>query len=137
MEARASISPGIPKPNPLISYWQDPPAPIARHRSSLELPEKTDDVVIGSGITGAVAAHTLLSHDAAPSVLMPEARTACSGATGRNGGHTKHASYRSFIDNTRTHGEEEAARIARLEYRYMKAVHAFARQQHRVRQLGG
>ena len=58
---------------------------------------------------------------------MLEARTACSGATGRNGGHTKCASYRSFLDNMRALGEEEAAKIARFEYNCMKAVHALAR----------
>ncbi|KAL8838060.1 MAG: hypothetical protein Q9170_002296 [Blastenia crenularia] len=59
---------------------------------------------------------------------MLEARTACSGATGRNGGHTKAASYRAFLDNVRDQGEMEAAKIARFEYNCMKAVHAFARQ---------
>ena len=58
---------------------------------------------------------------------MLEARTSSSGATGRNGGHTKHASYRDFVDNCRSEGELEASKIARLEYDCMKAVHAFAR----------
>ncbi|KAI4233574.1 MAG: hypothetical protein L6R40_007025 [Gallowayella cf. fulva] len=62
------------------------------------------------------------------SVLMLEARTVCSGATGRNGGHTKAASYRAFLDNCRDQGEKEAVKIARFEYKCMKAVHAFARQ---------
>lgn len=59
---------------------------------------------------------------------MLEARTACSGATGRNGGHTKAASYRAFLDNVRDQGEEEAAKIVRFEYDSIKAVHAFARE---------
>lgn len=59
---------------------------------------------------------------------MLEARTACSGATGRNGGHTKCASYRAFMDNKRALGEDEAARIVRLEYNCMKSVHRFARE---------
>ncbi|KAI4127436.1 MAG: hypothetical protein LQ338_003206 [Usnochroma carphineum] len=58
---------------------------------------------------------------------MLEARTACSGATGRNGGHTKAASYRAFLDNVRDQGEDEAAKIARFEYNCIKAVHVFAR----------
>lgn len=60
---------------------------------------------------------------------MLEARTACSGATGRNGGHTKHASYRSFLDNARAYGNEEAAKIARFEHQTMKDVHACARKE--------
>ncbi|KAL8907272.1 MAG: hypothetical protein Q9207_001513 [Kuettlingeria erythrocarpa] len=59
---------------------------------------------------------------------MLEARTACSGATGRNGGHTKAASYRAVLDNLRDQGDEEAAKIVRFEYNSIKAIHAFARE---------
>ena len=128
MEQRASIPPGLPAPNPSVSQWQDPPAPISSHRTTPDLPKKVSFLIIGSGITGATLAHTLLTQPSPSSVLMIEARTTCSGATGRNGGHTKCASYRSFPDNMRTHGEDEAARIARFEYNCMKAVHAFARE---------
>lgn len=127
MERRASIPPGTPKPSPTASCWQDPPSAISSHRSTTDLPNKASIVVIGSGITGATIAYTLRSQSSPPSVLMLEARTACSGATGRNGGHTKCASYRSFMDNVRAHGEEEAAKIAKFEYNCMRAVHAFAK----------
>ncbi|MCJ1481284.1 hypothetical protein MMC06_001441 [Schaereria dolodes] len=127
MEQRASIPPGLPRSCPTISYWQDPPSFIATHRSSPLLPTAVDVVIVGSGIMGATLAHTLLSRSSPPKILMLEARTACSGATGRNGGHTKCASYRSFLDNMQCLGEEEAAKIVRLEYACMKAVHAFAR----------
>jgi glycine/D-amino acid oxidase-like deaminating enzyme len=43
------------------------------------------------------------------------------------GGHTKGASYRSFVENTKQLGVEEAAKIARLEYNNIKAVHTFSR----------
>ncbi|KAL8795215.1 MAG: hypothetical protein Q9195_002226 [Heterodermia aff. obscurata] len=130
MEERASIQPGLPRANPTVSYWQDPPASISNLRTSPVLPGDVDYVIVGSGITGTTIAHTILQEEHPPSVLMLEARTACSGATGRNGGHTKHASYRSFLDNLLALGEEEAARIATFEYRCMKAVHAFARDHH-------
>lgn len=42
------------------------------------------------------------------------------------GGHTKAASYRSFMDNARSLGVEEAFKIARFEFDCIKAVHAFA-----------
>ena len=130
MEERASIPPGLPRSNPTVSYWQDPPAAVSNQRTSPVLPEDVDFVIVGSGITGSAIAHTLLHGEHPPSVLMLEARTACSGATARNGGHTKHASYRAFLHNLDAHGEEEAARIARFEYRCMEAVHAFARDHH-------
>lgn len=45
------------------------------------------------------------------------------------GGHTKAASYRSFLDNVATLGTTEAAKIACLELANINAVHAFARDQ--------
>ncbi|KAI7477004.1 FAD dependent oxidoreductase [Hortaea werneckii] len=58
---------------------------------------------------------------------MLEARQACSGATGRNGGHTKAASYRSFLSHERELGLAEAVKIARTEYDNIIATHDLAR----------
>ena len=43
------------------------------------------------------------------------------------GGHTKAASYRSFVDNARSLGVVQAIQVARFEFDCIKAVHAFAR----------
>jgi glycine/D-amino acid oxidase-like deaminating enzyme len=42
------------------------------------------------------------------------------------GGHTKAASYRSFLDHEAEHGLEDAIKIARLEYANIKETHALA-----------
>lgn len=128
MDERAAIPPGLPRPNPTESYWQDPPASISTLRSTAVLPTAAAVIIIGSGITGACLAYNILQRPHAPSVLMLEARTAASGATSRNGGHTKHASYRSFLDILNLHGEDEAAKIVRFEYDCMVGLHAFARE---------
>ena len=128
MEERAAIPPGLPRPNPTVSYWQDPPSHLAKQRTTPELPDTIDVLIIGSGITGASLAYNILNVPHPPSVLMLEARTACSGATGRNGGHTKCASYREFLENMRDLGEREAAKIVRFQYNTMRSVHAFARE---------
>lgn len=128
MEERAAIVPVPPRSNPTTSYWQEPAHPLANHRTTSDVPESAATIIIGSGITGASIAYNLLAQGIQASVLMLEARTACSGATGRNGGHTKAASYRAFLDNVRDQGEEEAAKIVRFEYNSIKAVHAFARE---------
>ena len=128
MDERASIPPGLPKPSPTISYWQDPPADIASYRSSDALPKSASVVIIGSGITGSSLAFHLLSGSTKSDVVLIEARTASSSASGRNGGHTKCASYRSFLSNVDSLGVEEAVRIARFEFDTMRAVHAFARE---------
>ncbi|KAI9819847.1 MAG: hypothetical protein M1827_006416 [Pycnora praestabilis] len=131
MDERAAVPPGLPRANPTTSYWQNPPDLIANLRSTEQLSQDTDIIIIGSGITGSCVAFNILEQCPGSKIIMLEARQACSGATGRNGGHTKHASYRSFMHNSRTLGVQEAMKIARLEYDCMKAVHAFARK-HRI-----
>ncbi|KAI5209824.1 hypothetical protein AUEXF2481DRAFT_5806 [Aureobasidium subglaciale EXF-2481] len=127
MEDRAQIPVGPPRPNPTTAYWQEPADEIASLRSTEDLPNHIDYVIIGSGISGAAIAYNLLKKQPTSSILMLEARQACSGATGRNGGHTKAASYRSFLDHEAEHGLEEAIRIARLEYANIIETHALAR----------
>jgi hypothetical protein len=85
MDERAKIPVSLPHPNPTTSYWQDPPDAIANHRTTPDLPSSADTVIIGSGITGAAVAWNLLQSQNPGSILMLEARQACSGATGRNG----------------------------------------------------
>lgn len=58
---------------------------------------------------------------------MLEAREACSGATGRNGGHTKAASYRSFLQWEDKYGTAEAVKITRLQYEVTRETHELAR----------
>ena len=120
---------GLPLENPSASYWQQPPDNIADLRSTSELPQNADIVIIGSGISGSSIAYNLLEAKPHLKVVILEARQAASGASGRNGGHTKTATYRSFLENLQTVGEEEAIKISKLEYDCMAAVHAFAKSQ--------
>jgi hypothetical protein len=85
MEERANIPVSLPRANPTISYWQDPPDAIADLQSTSKLPEKVDTIIIGSGISGATIAFDLLQRNDSSNVVILEARQACSGATGRNG----------------------------------------------------
>jgi FAD dependent oxidoreductase len=85
MEDRGSIPPGLPRPKPTISYWQDPPDEIADLRSTVDLPNVADIVVIGSGISGSCISNMLLQALPGSKVVMLEARQAASGASGRNG----------------------------------------------------
>ncbi|KAK0616520.1 FAD dependent oxidoreductase [Immersiella caudata] len=129
MNERARIPVTLPVKTPTQSHWQDPPDPeIADLRTTPDLPTHADTVIIGSGITGAAIAWNLLQASSPGSIVMLEARQACSGATGRNGGHTKAASYRSFLHHAFHHGTPTAVQIARLELSNILAVHAFARE---------
>lgn len=62
--------------------------------------EKTDVVLIGSGITSCAVSRTLLHTTEPqcekPQILILEARTLCSGASGRNGGHMRDSPFVYF-----------------------------------------
>ncbi|EMC94022.1 hypothetical protein BAUCODRAFT_36493 [Baudoinia panamericana UAMH 10762] len=84
----------LPTPHSSHSFWHSEPSPLLLgHRSTRTLPRTADIVIIGSGITGTSAAHHILASTAPATnthtlnVVMLEAREACWGATGRNGGH--------------------------------------------------
>ncbi|KAK5191655.1 hypothetical protein LTR99_008619 [Exophiala xenobiotica] len=94
---------GLPSANPTKSFWQTSyPNPITHHRSTGALPSKASVVVIGTGISGTFATHELLANAADDlDVLVLEARTTCSAATGRNGGHLQpliHSESTAIID---------------------------------------
>ena len=89
---RLHSSPGLPVPNPSASYWMEPLSPIAERNAdpAISLPEHADVVIVGSGITGTSFARGLLehytckgSHGGPLKVIMLDARSVCSGATGR------------------------------------------------------
>ncbi|EQL02963.1 FAD dependent oxidoreductase [Ophiocordyceps sinensis CO18] len=76
----------LPTPNSTLSYWLlDPSRKLLGHRTTEGLPSTADVVIIGSGITGTFAARQLV--EGGRGVVMLDAREACWGATGRNGGH--------------------------------------------------
>lgn len=77
---------GLPVDNPSKSYWLTEQSEILLgHRTTKDLPQAADVVIVGSGITGTFAAHCLKEKAPNLNVVMLEAREACSGATGRVG----------------------------------------------------
>lgn len=131
---RASEAPGLPVPNPSPSYWlEDPPYPEIVHAASPELPSRADIVIIGSGITAAAVARSVLHESArragsgagtapAPRVVVLEARSLCSGATGRNGGHIKSSPHEVFAQLRKRFGPERAAAITRFQLSHVKVL---------------
>ncbi|KAI0506442.1 FAD dependent oxidoreductase [Xylaria bambusicola] len=105
---------GLPVDNPSKSYWLSEPSEILLgHRTTKDLPQAADVVIVGSGITGAFAAHCVKEKAPNLNVVMLEAREACSGATGRNGGHCQPAYY-----NCPPH----VAAFEHRTYSYLKAL---------------
>jgi hypothetical protein len=80
----------FPVANAVPSYWRKEVGSIDAHRSGTKLPAEADIVVIGAGYAGASVVYHLIEESVQtgfplPSILILEAREACSGATGRNG----------------------------------------------------
>ena len=103
---KCSQDPGLPRTNPTNSFWQNPPHQTLSTRQSPKLPENVDVLIIGSGITSASVAHHLLSSNPDISVLVAEARTLTSGATGRNGGQILAIPYEGYEESIAASGLE-------------------------------
>ncbi|CAD0081706.1 unnamed protein product, partial [Aureobasidium vineae] len=71
----------LPSKDASASFWHTEPK-LLGHRTTTDLPQHTDFVIIGSGISGAS-----VEWRNEKGVLVLEAREICWGATGRNGGH--------------------------------------------------
>ncbi|WYZ43749.1 hypothetical protein EsH8_VII_000185 [Colletotrichum jinshuiense] len=108
--------PRLPATNPTKSFWQER-APFAElvNMQSEKFPASADIVIIGSGISGASIAHTILRESRAMGaprrVTILEGRTVCSGATGRNGGHIKVPPHVEYAKMKKRFGAESAKKI--------------------------
>lgn len=128
---RINADPGRPRPNPTKSFWlSHPHADVAKHQST-SLPEEVDVVIIGSGITGTVIAKTLLEPPDGDNytplrIAMLDARDACSGATGRNGGHINEGAYLEYESLKKKHGKDTAMEIIRFRLAHLDALLAVA-----------
>ncbi|MCJ1465060.1 hypothetical protein MMC07_003676 [Pseudocyphellaria aurata] len=108
--------PNLPSPHSTSSFWHSHPSPfLYHHRTTATLPAGADVVIIGSGISGAFAARALAQEESV-SVLMLEARDACWGATGRNGGHCQPLLYGHSAD------------VAAFELRNFQAISSLVRE---------
>lgn len=116
----------VPVANATKSFWRSDPQALDNHRTTEQLPAKADIVIIGAGYAGASITHHLLEKSKAlgqsVSIVILEAREACSGATGRNGGHVKPDPYNRAAGALKTHGKEAAEEVASFEARQVKEV---------------
>ena len=119
--ARLAQDPGLPVASPTMSFWQDPEHSFA-HTRSPSLPAEADVAIIGSGITAVSTAQHLLRLEPDLRIVMLEARSAISGATGRNGGHIKASPWADYSDLKKAFGKESAMKIMRFRMAHLDAI---------------
>jgi glycine/D-amino acid oxidase-like deaminating enzyme len=131
MDSKPFDKSSLPLPHPTTSYWQHEAidSDIHDHGRYTPLPNCEDSFVdvaiIGSGISGSVAAYMLQNkgdirkvendQKSKPSIIMLEARKACSGATGRNGGHCRPDMFAGFNKYSSLVGNEQAGKVLKNE----------------------
>ena len=86
----ASVNPtdhtSHPNPDSTFPFWRTQLHQLDNYRSNETLPTECDIVIIGAGYAGtATAYHLYHDNPSPPSIVLLEARQACSGATARNG----------------------------------------------------
>lgn len=134
----------FPVDSGMPSFWRSQPDVLDDHRSTETLPKATDIVIIGGGYAGASTAYhcqNLAGNATAPSIVILEARQACSGATGRNGnliqhlprsrtdamigGHIRPDVYNTISAWAAEYGVDTAAEVAAFEVDNLNAVQSF------------
>ncbi|KAI4722615.1 nucleotide-binding domain-containing protein [Aureobasidium sp. EXF-10727] len=123
--ARVYQGSSLPCRDPTQSYWlEDPPFPELVDIQSDSLPYETDVVIIGSGITAAAVARSLLQENDRKNqnitITVLEARDICSGATGRNGGHIKASPHETFERLKSKFGAERAIALTRFQLNHLE-----------------
>ncbi|TVY84161.1 putative oxidoreductase OrdL [Lachnellula suecica] len=136
----------FPTKTSIPPFWRSELDPLDEYRSTESLPTTCDVLIIGGGYAGIAAAYHLLCGDkyepgTKPSVVLVEARQACSGATARNGsntqppfdllsvliscdlgGHLKPSVYGRLPDYIERFGSATAANVADFEWKHIDAI---------------
>lgn len=120
-------SPALPSTASSVPMWHsDPPFPDLINIRSDKFPSDADIVIIGSGISGASLAYTILTEcqtlGIAKKVVMLEARQICSGATGRNGGHLKCSPYSEYCGWKKRFGGHNARKLLDFQMKHLPTI---------------
>ncbi|EWG48844.1 hypothetical protein FVEG_08504 [Fusarium verticillioides 7600] len=125
LRAALLSDPLLPRPNPSISLWQEPVHPTVSSIQSPTLPSYADIVVIGSGITGCSVSKALLEDDSLESttrIVVLEARTLASNATGRNGSQLVSPVRHLYNTMCKRHSEETAKEMGRFSFMNIERI---------------
>lgn len=114
----------LPGPNPGDCFWQSEKNELSDIRSTETLPEHSDILIVGGGYAGISTAYHLIKDPSynGQTITILEARSVCSGATGRNGGHLRPDLYGhipTYIDRA---GVDAGVEIAEFEIAHVHAI---------------
>ncbi|CAG8075824.1 unnamed protein product [Penicillium salamii] len=116
-------TPERPEGDKADCFWQTHHDELRDHRSTSELPSHSDIVIIGAGLAGvSTAYHLTKDGGSSKSITILEARGACSGATGRNGGHCRPDFYGHIPTYMDRAGDRAGAEIAEFEIANLRAL---------------
>ncbi|WVQ99100.1 hypothetical protein IAU59_006232 [Kwoniella sp. CBS 9459] len=118
----------LPIDNPVKSFWiEGADSPLRSYRSTPDLPDVVDAVIVGSGYTGATMAywlHKFSEEGKTPSMVILEARDICGGATGRNGGQLRPHFYSRYPLWASRFGPDGALKVIQHEVSHLAAFKA-------------
>ncbi|KAG9228436.1 FAD dependent oxidoreductase [Amylocarpus encephaloides] len=130
----ATILPApLPVENATKSFWRTDPHELDEYRYH-SVPRSCEVIIIGGGYAGIAAAYHLVAglesvYDDEPivdrnrpCVVLLEAREACSGATGRNGGHLRPSVYTRLPSLIEQYGLEAAVELCAFEDAHVPAI---------------
>lgn len=114
----------FPVANPTLPFWHSEEDSFKNTRTTPDLPQETDILIIGGGYAGAAVGYWTYkqSNGTPPNMLLLESRFIGSGATGRNGGHLKPDYYREYLSFEKKFGLKEAASIGNFEHDHLAAL---------------
>jgi glycine/D-amino acid oxidase-like deaminating enzyme len=122
---------GLPAEFSCLSYWHRTTRAFPYLHSNYDqpVPSSTTYCIIGSGISGALAAWQLVASGIpGKEIIILEAREAVSGASGRNAGHVRPDAFRGFSAYAKIHGPVQARKIIENEKLVFERVAQFVKE---------